>query len=336
MRSRSTLPVPVAPVASVAFVAWVALVAFAGCPKQDPRTLDAGAAEDAGARDASEPRDGGDGGDAEAAEDEVKPVYPMDAGPAEPLAARFCAAMGARQEERRAECCKVKPGVVLTQECTRMLSAALATKALRIDPAALDACVAAVESTFAGCDWVGPFPPAPPAACQRVFEGLLPEGARCRSSLECAKSLRCHGVGPTTAGKCGPGKAIGESCGSATDALAGYARQSIDVSHPECKAACVTHRCAEPAADGAACVLSAACREGSLCVDKKCQKRAPARIGQACPGGACEAGGECVLGKCAAKKVAGAACATDFECLGGCLKPKGQARGVCGMRCDLR
>jgi hypothetical protein len=317
----------------------VGAASLLGCPKsQPPVPADASTVVDDASASEAGARDGGDGVDAGAAtDDEVKPVYPLDAGAAETLAVRFCEAMSARQEARRAECCKTQPGIVLTSECVRMMSAALRAKAVRVEPAAVDACVAALDVALAGCDWVGPFPPGPPEACQGLFRGLVPAGARCRSSLECERDLRCHGAGPTTPGRCGPGKADGEACGSSTDALASYARQStLDAQHPECAKSCVAHRCAAPLADGAACVLSANCSPGSQCVQKTCQRRAPAKLGEACPGGVCEAGSECLRGKCAAKKPAGAPCETDFECRGGCLKTKGQRAGTCGMRCDLR
>ncbi|HRG98980.1 MAG TPA: hypothetical protein PLR99_22175 [Polyangiaceae bacterium] len=312
-------------------------VGLLGCPKSEPpapvdASMESGAASGVEAG-------GGEGVDAGAAatDEEVKPVYPLDAGAPEPLAVRLCEAMSARQEARRAECCKTQPGIVLTSECVRMVSAALRAKAVRVEPAAVDACVAAIDAGLAGCEWVGPFPPGPPEACQGLFHGLVPAGARCRSSLECERDLRCHGAGPTTPGKCGPGKADGEACGSSTDALASYARQStLDTQHPECAKACVAHRCSAPLADGAACVLSASCAPGSQCAQKSCQRRAPSKLGEACPGGVCEAGSECLRGKCAAKRPAGAPCEADFECRGGCVKAKGQRVGTCGMRCDLR
>ena len=268
----------------------------------------------------------------------------------------MCNALTARQEERRAECCKIPKGIVLTSECVRMASAALSAKAVTVERDALAACLSAVETTCAGCEWVGPFPPSPPEACMKVFVGTLPKGARCRSSLECEQGARCQGVGPTTPGRCEPGKADGESCGGTTDPLAVMARQdNLDSVHPECQKKCIARRCGDPLVDGAACATSSECSPGSVCVDKDkaataapglaapkkpsnktCVKRAPTKLGEACPSGTCEGTAECLLGICVAKKSAGAACTNDFECRGGCLKAPGQTKGVCGMRCDIR
>ncbi len=241
------------------------------------------------------------------------------------------------QEKRRATCCKHPPGILLTSECTRMLSAALAAKALALSEASVDRCLGALAKTYEGCDWVGPFPPETPAECHGLFEGKLPKGTRCRSSLECEGELRCHGIGPTTTGKCGEGKPDGESCGGSTDPLAGYTRQSrLDVTHRECKSQCIQHRCGVPKADGTPCSTSAECKPGSQCLAKKCTVSPPAKLGAPCPGGVCEGTAECILGKCAQRKAAGEACTADFECIAGCLRPDGGTRGKCGMRCDIR
>jgi len=326
------------------------VVASWACSRADePRaTIDAAASS----------ADAGTGtGDAEAqdgsAEDEVRPVYPEGPrGAASPLAERLCKALVERQESRRAECCKAPSGIVMTDECVRMTSAALASGAVRVDTTALDTCSAAIEATFAGCDWVGPFAPALPAACRSLFTGTLTKGARCRSSLECAGTLRCQGVGPTTLGRCDTGKADGEPCGSAVDSLATVARQAVDDGHPECQKACVARKCGELSPDDAPCTTTSECRSGSVCVGRgkdavglgakgstarTCQKRPPSKLGEACTyGAACEGGAECMLGICANKKATGEPCTSDFECRAGCLKPAGQAKGTCGMRCDLR
>ena len=134
----------------------------------------------------------------DASEEEVRPVYPEGVkGVSNPLASKLCKIVVERQEARRAECCKVPPGIVMTDECVRMASAAITANAARVEPAALDTCASAIEATFAGCDWVGPFAPALPTPCRALFVGALAKGARCRSSLECAGTLRCQGVGPT-------------------------------------------------------------------------------------------------------------------------------------------
>ena len=192
---------------------------LAGCAKKTTGTADAAAdrgvaaAADAGA-------DAGDG-------DDVESVYPLDPNaPIVPLAQKLCAGLTEMPEKKRAACCSATPGVVVTSECTRTLSAAIRSNAIELSEPAVDRCISAFEKTLEGCDWVGPFPPGPPPECQGLVKGLLPEGARCRSSLECGGSLRCRGVGPTTAGKCGGARAVGEICGGTTDALATFVRQT--------------------------------------------------------------------------------------------------------------
>ncbi len=283
------------------------------------------------------------------AEEDVGPVYRVDPAAADhPLAKKLCEGLTGMPEAKRAACCKATPGIVMTSECTRTLSAALATRAVTLDPVAVDRCLAAFERTLEGCDWVGPFAPGPPAECQGIVEGTLAEGATCRSSLECAGSLRCHGAGPTSPGKCGRPKADGELCGASVDTLATYVRQSdVDRLHPECKERCTKHRCAPAAVEGATCATTAECNDGLQCIagptaartsktSKRCLPAPPAKEGEPCRGGICEHDLACIKGTCSAPKKAGDACTSDFECRGGCLRSDLARAGTCGPRCDLR
>lgn len=305
---------------------------------------------DAGSSTSVVPADATVDGGAHAGSDDVEPVYPIEPNaPAVPLAAKLCASLNDLPEKKRADCCKTNPGIVVTSECTRTLSAALRHGAVEIDPGAADACLAAFERVLDGCDWVGPFPPGPPAACEGIVKGKLAAGQKCRSSLECSGTLRCLGVGPTTPGKCGPPKADGEICGGTVDTLAEYTRQSgVDRAHPECKDRCVRHKCAPPVAASEPCQTTTDCAEGLACIQiapgtskslpkKVCTAgKLPGKDGEACPGGECETGLSCILGKCATRRPAGAACKFDFECRGGCLREDGGTKGKCGPRCDLR
>ncbi len=341
-------------IACSAVVALVSVLAL-GCPKSTPAGPDAGVAHMSGSVTAS----GDAAADAAAASggDDVEPVYPVEANAAPvPLAEKLCNALTTLPEKKRAECCHAKPSVVITVECTRQLSAAIRHDAIALDEKDVDACIAAFDKTLEGCDWVGPFPPGPPAACQGIFKGKLAAGQRCRSSLECAGELRCKDLGPTAPGKCAPA-GVGEetSCGGTVDSLATYARQNdVDKRHPECKDRCIKHKCQKPVDDGGACLISNDCQDGMQCLPaagpkqkngqapRKCVAgKAPSKEGEPCPGDVCEGSFQCIRGKCTMKKAGGEACTDDFECRGGCLRDGGAAgsngsKGTCGPRCDIR
>ena len=323
-----------------------------GCPKPNATATDAGPATSSAA-DASAAADGGGEGGGGGGED-VEPVYPVDTKAApEPLAEKLCDALTTIPESKRAACCKSKPGIVITTECTRQLSAAIRHHALTVEAKDVDACVTAFDKALEGCDWVGPFGPGPPAACKGIFKGQLKTGAKCRSSLECTGVDRCHGLGPTTIGRCGPPATGEESCGGTVDSLATYTRQDdVDKRHPECKDRCIKHKCQPPVGESGACLISADCQDGMQClpsgapptrpgiIPKKCVAgKAPSKEGEPCPGDICEGALQCIRGKCAMRKGGGEACTDDFECRGGCLKA-GDAgattKGTCGPRCDIR
>ncbi len=288
-------------------------------------------------------------------EQDVKPVYPVEGVIPDPVAKRLCEALHDVPEARRAECCDRPKAAVLTGECVRMLSAAMKAKAVHLDAASAEACALAIDRTHAGCEWVGPFPPDPPTACLGILRGSLAAGQRCRSSLECAEGLRCHGVGPTTTGVCGPARDDGAACAGSADPLAGFARQGdLDVTHPECKGYCSRFKCASFTAEGGACAQSRECGPGRQCVEGdgaaktrpattapglkggRCVTRAASRLGEPCPGGVCESGALCVAGRCSLRKAAGASCQSDFECVGGCVRSDGSTKGTCSRKCDAR
>jgi hypothetical protein len=326
-----------------------ALVALlvCGCPKPGPPAGEAGAdgAADAADRGLDAAAEGGAG-----AED-VEPVYPVETNaPKHPLAVKLCEVLTDMPEKRRSDCCKAAPAVVVTEECVRQLSAAIRHGAVELAEADVETCAAAFGKVLDGCDWVGPFPPAPPAACQGILRGKLAIGSKCRSSLECAGGARCAGVGPTAVGRCTEAKADGELCGGVVDTLGGYTRQiALEKQHPECKNKCIKRRCATAATEGKACQTSADCAAGLMCVGaggtapkvglgpKQCALgKVPSKAGEPCPGGECEGDLQCIKGKCAARKAAGEDCTVDFECRGGCLRGDAGDKGKCGARCDLR
>ena len=285
--------------------------------------------------------------------DDIEPVYPIEPNaPAEPLATKLCEGLSTTPEKKRSACCKATPAIVTTSECTRALSAAIRHQAVTIDEKDIDTCLAAYDRTLEGCDWVGPFPPGPPAACEGILKGKLAAGTKCRSSLECAGDLRCAGLGPTSPGTCTASGKDGESCGGTVDPLAGFTRQTdVDKRHPDCKDRCIKHRCAAAVGESGVCLVSADCLDGLQCLPsggvsprnnaplRKCVAgKPPPKEGEACPDGTCAGELQCIRDKCAARKASGESCTDDFECKGGCLRDGGAIGkpGTCGMRCDIR
>jgi hypothetical protein len=210
------------------------------------------------------------------------------------------------------------------------------SNAVTLEASEVDRCVAAIQKAYEGCDWVGPWPPATPAECQGMVHGTLGAGTACRSSLECAKGLRCHGVGPTVAGVCGPARADGQACGAAVDALAVFVKEqaTLESAHQECTGYCDRLRCAHLGALGEACRTGAQCADGG-CAAGKCVPHVSGKPGAACPTGECTEDARCISGKCVERGPAGSACKSDLECRGACIKSDG-GPAVCGKRCSSR
>jgi hypothetical protein len=289
----------------------------------------ASASEDADADDSAKPRK---------KEDDVRPLYPNDGSPPDPLAQRFCAAIHDLEPKRRAECCGA-PGASghFTGECARVLSAAIRLNAVKLDAAAVDGCVNAVSKGLDGCGWVGPAAPDLPAECDAVITGLVAEQAVCRSSLECEKGLACQGLSATQKGKCFGPKPAGVFCGGTVDTLAAMTLQHrTGERHPECAGVCTRPICVDLPPAGGACKANAECGTGRSCVSGKCTDQPLPGAGKPCAASECARGVRCVKGTCVAPKPEGEACALDAECAGGCEKPQGAAAGKCGKRCAVQ
>ncbi len=314
----------------------------AACARAQRSSPDAGAtaasSPDAGATAASS-SDAGSSTTAPAdtlAGDEIAPVYPKAEGEPDPLAARLCEALHALPARRKAACCGGGAGFHAGAECARALSFAARAKAVTLSADEVSRCVEAMGRSLEGCDWVSPLAAPVPPACEGIVRGALGEGARCRSSLECADGLRCDGAGPTDAGICRAPRAAGP-CGLSVDALAAVTRQTrYAESHPECRGHCAGRACADDVPPGGRCEAHADCGRGRRCVDARCSAAPLPPAGAACLGGLCAPGARCVDGRCAAPRAEGAACARDSECRAACVRPGGRAGGaggVCGMRC---
>jgi hypothetical protein len=269
----------------------------------------------------------------DAGEDEVRPVYPPDDRPPEPLARELCAALYRLPAQRRALCCHRPEAETFSDQCARTLSSALRSGAVSIDPATVAACRAALETGHQGCDWVGPSAPALPAVCQGLLGGTRKAGDRCRSSLECGAALRCRGVGPTQEGRCDVPGQPRTPCGQAVDVLAVYLKQDLASAHPECAGACIRGTCIDGRPLGAACVFNGECGPGRHCGARQCVEGVWAVEGAACVPGACIPGTLCRAGACTRPGAPGTPCINDAECLGGCVIPDGGVEGRCAMRC---
>lgn len=206
-----------------------------------------------------------DDGERERGPDAVRAIYD-GRGPAVPAAEALCRAFQEVPRRRKAECCEHRPGILLTGECTRVLSAAITTGAVSLDEGAARRCEAAMAEAHEGCGWVGTWSRAQPEACQALLEGHRKDGETCRSSVECEAGLRCHGVSPTDEGVCGPPEAVGATCGDGVDPLAGYVGADLARGHPECASGfCANGRCRALAAVGERCVSDEHCGAGAHC-----------------------------------------------------------------------
>jgi len=276
----------------------------------------------------------------------VEPVYPSGSTPPDPGAQRLCRALHEAPARARAACCGRPPPTTavdgrMSLECVRLLSHALAAGAVRLDTAQVEACEKATTiadaPTSAACGHLGRFTKPPPEPCRRAVVGTRGAGATCRSHLECEGSLQCMGVGPAQAGRCAGPRPVGAPCDTSVDVLATHTRQT-DASqrHPECEGACLMHRCAPYAVDGAACASNLHCGPGRACIEARCAD-APTGLpaGSKCPSLGCAPGLVCAAGKCVVPAAAGTPCQTDFECQGACLKKALlDKQGVCGPFCE--
>lgn len=269
-------------------------------------------------------------------EAERRPLYPIDIGVPDPMAARLCETLHTLPQTLKAQCCGTPPSSSLTGECVRTLTSAVRGGAVKLVAAEIDRCVEATARQLQGCDWVMPLTPPTPPACGNVVHGQLDSGARCRSSLECKDSLYCRGLGPTAPGICAEPVAVGTACGQGQDMLALYTRQALQESrHPDCVGVCQAGQCAAIAALDGPCTASKQCVAGAHCTAGRCVAGAAMTLGEACTSeDACKADLACVGGLCVALKAAGERCTSPFECQAACVKQPGAASGTCGKQCD--
>lgn len=243
-----------------------------------------------------------------------KPPAKQTAASVTALARRTCEALHVLPGRRVGECCGRPAPHYLFDECVRVLGAALQKESVALDPRAVTRCRESVAQSFAGCDWVTPSQPLPPAACQGLVKGRVTEGGPCRSSLECVAPLHCSERAAGEPGRCRAPQAIGAPCASGADPLAAYLlERDVPRSHPLCADFCsaLSQRCEALPAVASACVASIHCVPGQRCVD-----------------------GRCAIAPKPARAQAGASCASDLDCdTGGCAR-EGDGQQSCGMKCS--
>jgi hypothetical protein len=273
----------------------------------------------------------------EANDDQLKPVYAVDAGVPDPLAIRLCEALDRVPDQRVTECCGVTPSATsraVTGQCVRTLTAALSSKAITLAEADVARCTEAMTKATTGCDWVTASPGSNPlpSECIGILHGTLPDKARCRSSLECSGSLRCQGLSAIDVGTCGKPNPTGTSCALAIDTLATFTRQEpLDHAHPECTGYCRVRKCTDVVATGGACKMDAECGHGR-CEKGACTSAPLPAVGQPCST-SCARGARCSSGTCTAAKPEGASCDRDTECRGSCVHDDGGTAGSCAKSC---
>ncbi len=258
---------------------------------------------------------------------DIEPVYPRVA-PTNATAERICKTLHQLPSQRVGECCEGKPSTAFLGECTRTLSYAIDSGALRVEDAAVTACEAAQDKALEGCAWVHSSLPPPPPECRSLLVGTLARGAACRSALECKEGDSCLGLSATTIGICGEPKSTTGMCQTGIDTLAAYTFADLEKNHPDCKGICDKLRCRDLTPIGSACVTHPECGATNHCEAGTCREGAPPSKGDACSDKlTCHSSLRCIGGECGVAGREGEPCKTNGDCLGTC------SDGVCKRVC---
>lgn len=169
--------------------------------------------------------------------------------------------------------------------------------------------------------------------CDRVLLGVQAEGQPCRYSVECKDGLSCVGYAVGVDGTCKKPPRSGEACERQPFGTI-LNDEAATLHHPACASGawCDGKTCDKRVPAGHKCGSSAACAEGLACVMGKCAPRGAA-------GGGCWTDADCAFGlwcdksadagtgRCATKRVEGAACRSNQQCKGRCDVPAGLDAG---------
>jgi len=249
----------------------------------------------------------GDGGSSDGGE------AGAEAGPLSALLRAFCGA--ARS------CCSSRDAL---EQCEHNFSAQIdavalvAAGTLEVNASALTACVAAYQRAKTTCTLS-----EVRTTCHGLFAGVVPDGGKCSSVVECDRSQApkvCLRLGDGARGTClaavrgTSGTACAGSCprgeNCSTTTFAQEASVSIALCHEEDGLYCpIGEGCAPLVADGEACTWNEACGSDGFCVST-CNPRA--QLGESCQYDyGCAKGLACNAGKCAEQPFA-----TDDMCQG--------------------
>ena len=203
---------------------------------------------------------------------------------------------------------------------------------VRFDPDAARTCIAEVRRAADECTEPGVW-----GACADVFAGMLPEGAPCDSTPQCASDLYCDGADSSDrcAGVCRARARAGEPCTGARSSCAdGLTCSDSDVCEPLAAAgeSCATSDCERDLhcdsnalecyesgdADGRGCMEDWHCPTTHRCLSGLCGRvtvEPRAGVGEACDGAMrCSAYLKCVDGVCAPHPGPGEPCSDIRRC----------------------
>lgn len=253
-------------------------------------------------------------------------------------------------------CCP--EGSALTQEVCDEYGAAmhgriieqLDLEAVSWDAEAAGECVAWTKDDLRDCSLL-----VNDKTCERAMVGSLPEGAACKSNVQCAQGderIYCNDKGvcapdpePIGPGH-GPEAGLGEACGWTCESRDDGETPCVEIpgasgDAPVCwrgsNLACdeETGKCVPAAAKGESCTYAIECQEGFYCDTGTC---APlGQLGDPCEQTrGCTWGLICRSGQCSEKAQIGEACESSEDCIDGaeckdyvCVENRGLMDRIC-------
>ncbi len=225
-----------------------------------------------------------------------------------------------------ATCCMTTGAPFAQASCQENMQSLLATeqsasKNVRFDQSAADACLASVNASVPLCAVIDLEP------CNRVYVGTLAAGAACVDDSDCAPVAGAQVICLTSMCRvihhANQGDACKRTCYKAGDCTALQGEPAFDpitsgiATWSECYTTdglgCVGGSCVRGAGVGSACLGGEVCDKDVDCVSGACQAYPP--VGGAC--GVCAPEQYCNSGACATLLSLGARCDDDQACASG-------------------